>query len=95
MTHADIEKALKERGYSWRSAAKVIGKSPTALIRVCKRDLDSVIIAKSISTLIDSDVKTVFQDKSEYHDSDTKTSREQLIEKGRQKLIDAGLVQVA
>lgn len=93
MTHKEIEKALKARGYSWRAAAKTIGKSPTALIRVCQRDLDSSNIANAICVLIDTDVEAAFPDKPEYIQDERKSEQERLIEAGRQKLIDAGLAE--
>jgi hypothetical protein len=93
MNYKEIEKALNDRGYTWTSASKVIGKSVTSICRVAKRDLDSKNIAKSLAVLIDSDVETVFPDKPEYQEKTRQETQSDLIEKGRQKLIDAGLAE--
>ena len=91
MTRIEIEKALKDRQLSWRSAAKVIGKSATALIRVSKRDLESRPIAISLSALIDDNVTNVFPDKPTYHSESPKEARNKVIALSRQKLQKAGL----
>jgi len=92
MTHNEIEKALNDRHFSWRSAAAVIGKSATAVIRVSKRDLDSRAIAMALSTLIDDDVTNVFPDKPNYHSDSPKEARKKVIALGKKKLQEAGLV---
>ncbi len=90
MTYDEITKALNETGLSWVSAAKVVGKSRTTLVRVAKGDLTSAPTAKAICVLIKKTPKEVFPDHPSYAAPGAEAQRSLALEEARKNLVDAG-----
>lgn len=92
MKYEHIHKALKDNGLSWTAVAKALDCSYQHVMNVCARRSESVRVAKAVSLLIEKDVSEVFPDVPSYQ-SDVKKQNQQTVEKARQKLVQAGLVE--
>lgn len=95
MTHDEIKSALNNAGYSLAAACEVMKRSYVQFYNVTNRKSKSKYIANSIAALLGKSVEEVFPDVPQYADETVKDRDPQLIEDGRQKLIDAGLLKSA
>lgn len=91
MTHDQIKQALADKGYSLAAAAKTMDRSYLQLYTTTTRKAKSRYVATALAILLDKPVLDVFPEYPEYGEVKVNTAQE-VIDKGREKLIDAGLM---
>ncbi|MEA1989011.1 helix-turn-helix domain-containing protein [Thiomicrorhabdus sp. Kp2] len=92
MNHDEIKSALAERGYTLAAACEVMGRSYIQFYNVTNRAAKSFYIANSIAVLIDKPVEKVFPDIPQYSDENRPNKSQKLIDDGKAKLKEAGLM---
>lgn len=86
MDHEQIKQALAAAGYNFTTAAEVIGKSRTTIVRVSLRDIRSRPIARALCALLERSPADVFPDVPEYQEADPAARRASKVAEGRKKI---------
>ncbi|WP_321276957.1 helix-turn-helix domain-containing protein [Thiomicrorhabdus indica] len=92
MKHEEIKSALAQRGYTLAAACETMDRSYVQFYNVTHRLAKSAYIAKAIAVLIDKTVEEVFPDVPQYHAHQQLPKDQKLIDSGKAKLIEAGLL---
>ena len=87
MTHEEIKKALRQKGYTLAMIADALGCSATNVQQVSKRITYSMNVAKAIATVLDKPLLEIFDDVPSYRaPSFSYKHRQQRVEALKQRL---------